>query len=229
MKMTDLIEGRMITRYKRFFADCEVDGETVTAHTPNTGSMKTCWEEGWPVLLSKSDNPKRKLKFTLEMTHNGATWIGVNTQLPNKLVKEAIEEGKIPELVGFDSIKPEAKVGDSRIDLLMMFGEQRCWVEVKNVTLLGEGTTCEFPDSVSTRGQKHLRELTELKKKGDRACMFFLVQREDVDLFRPAAAIDPEYARLLKEASSAGVEILVYQCSLGPEGVEVVKRLNFEL
>ncbi|MGB0452239.1 MAG: DNA/RNA nuclease SfsA [Bacteriovoracaceae bacterium] len=232
-------KGKIIKRYKRFLADIELEsGEQITAHTPNTGSMKSCWEPGWDVIVSFHDSPKRKLKHTLELTHNGESWIGVNTGLPNKLAKEAIENGTIKELSGYKSLKPEFKVGDSRIDILLTSEEnlegEKCFVEIKNVTLRDdEGpvqntkkTMSYFPDSVSTRGQKHLRELTKLVSEGHKAAMLFIVQREDVKAYAPASHIDPEYARLLKEAHDGGVEILVYQCKLSEDEVKVYKKID---
>ncbi len=226
-----LVEGTILKRYKRFLADVELsNGEVITAHTANTGSMKTCWEPGWKVLMSFHDNPKRKLKYSLEMIHNSDTWIGINTSLPNKMAVEAIENGTIKELQGYEKIKPEAKIGKSRIDILLTKdnGEQ-CYVEVKNVTLLGENRKALFPDAVSERGQKHLKELTGLVNEGIRSAMLYIVQREDVEVFSPADEIDPEYGRLLREAKNAGVEILCYQCHLNPEGIEVIKPLPVEL
>ncbi|MCO4794577.1 MAG: DNA/RNA nuclease SfsA [Bacteriovoracaceae bacterium] len=226
-----LIEGTILKRYKRFLADVELpDGEVITAHTANTGSMKTCWEPGWKVLMSYHDNPKRKLKYSLEMIHNSDTWIGINTSLPNKMAIEAIENGTIKELQGYNHIKPEAKIGDSRIDILLTTEDgHQCYVEVKNVTLLGENRKVLFPDSVSTRGQKHLRELTKLKKDGIRSAMLYIVQREDVDVFSPADEIDPEYGKLLREAHDSGVEVLCYQCHLTPDGISVKRSLPVEL
>lgn len=222
MKFNNLIQGKILKRYKRFFADIELpSGEVVVAHTPNTGSMKTCWEPGWPALISPSDNPKRKLKYTLEMTHNGDTWIGVHTGHPNKIVFDAISSGKIPKLDGYDKHRREVKIGDSRIDILCENDDEKCYVEVKNVTLKAEGKLALFPDAVSTRGQKHLKELIELKRQGIRACMFYLVQREDVDAFSPARDIDPEYARLLAEAVKSGVEVFAYKCQLNQSEIEI--------
>lgn len=217
---TTLHTGKILKRYKRFFADVELDnGEVVVAHTANTGSMKTCWEPGWKCAVSFRDDPKRKLKYTLEMTHNGKSWICVNTALPNHLAAEAIKSGRIKELTGFENLKPEAKIGESRIDILLTNGEglsaeDQCYVEIKNTTMKGDDGLAIFPDSVSTRGQKHLRELTQLAQKGHGAAMLYVVNRSDVDTFRAAHEIDPEYAKLLVEAQQAGVKILAYQCRL---------------
>jgi sugar fermentation stimulation protein A len=228
---TKLIKGKIIKRYKRFLADIELDsGELITAHTANTGSMKTCWEPGWKVLCSYHDNPKRKLKYSLELTHNGKCWILVNTSLPNKIGKEAIEKNLIKELTGHDSIKPEAKIGKSRIDLLLTKESgEKCYVEIKNVTLKGDGELALFPDGVTTRGQKHLRELMQIKASGDRACMLYIINRSDVTSFSPAAHIDPVYAELLKEAESKGVEILVYQTKITPSEVVISSTIPYEL
>ncbi|WP_127716982.1 DNA/RNA nuclease SfsA [Halobacteriovorax sp. HLS] len=235
---TPLINGRILKRYKRFLADIELledtplnkKGDIIVAHTANTGSMKTCWDLNWPVLLSYHDNPKRKLKYSLEMTHNGKSWIGVNTSLPNKLAIEAIENSVISELQDFEIIKPEKKIGDSRLDIWLYSGDKKspskqCYVEVKNVTLLGDDELALFPDSVSERGQKHLKELTKLKTDSIRACMLYIVQREDVNRFSPADKIDPTYAKLLKEAFENDVEILVYQCSLNELEIKVDRKI----
>lgn len=226
-----LIKGKIIKRYKRFLADIELDsGELITAHTANTGSMKTCWEPGWKVLCSFHDNPKRKLKYSLELTNNGKSWILVNTSLPNKIAYEAVENDLIKELIGFDHIKPEAKIGKSRIDLLLTKNSgEKCYVEVKNVTLKGEGELALFPDGVTERGQKHLRELMEIKAAGDRACMLYIVNRSDVSSFSPATEIDPVYSELLKEAESKGVEVLVYQTVITPTEVVLGPSLPYKL
>lgn len=226
-----LVKGKIIKRYKRFLADIELDsGEFITAHTANTGSMKTCWEPGWKVLCSYHDNPKRKLKYSLELTHNGNSWILVNTSLPNKIGKEAIEKNLIKELTGYDHIKPEAKIGESRIDLLLTKDSgEKCYVEIKNVTLKGDDDLALFPDGVTTRGQKHLRELMQIKASGDRACMLYIVNRSDVTSFSPAAHIDPVYAELLKEAEAKGVEILVYQTKITPSEVVISSAIPYEL
>lgn len=230
MQFSDnILIGTIDKRYKRFLADIEVDGEMITAHTPNTGSMKTCWEKGWKAAIEHVDNPSRKLKYTLHMLHNGKTWIGVNTSITNKLAIEAIKDGTVKELRGFTDIKPEVKVGKSRIDIQLKYDEKLCYVEVKNVTLLGEKNTALFPDAVSSRGLKHLEELISLKKEGHRACMLYIVQREDVDSFSPAWNIDEAYSKKLVEAKKSGVEILVYQCKLNTDQISVNKPLPFKL
>lgn len=205
-----LIEGRLIKRYKRFLADVELaGGETVTAHCPNSGSMRGCALEGSPVWLSQSDNPKRKLKYTWELVQVPGTLIGINTMVPNRLVKSAIENKEIEELMGYDQVRPEVKTSEgTRLDLALE-GRDRvaCYVEIKNCTLVEEGMAM-FPDAVTTRGQKHLDELMRLKKEGFRAAVFFLIQRMDATRFSPAAGIDPAYAEKLKQAGENGVEII---------------------
>jgi sugar fermentation stimulation protein A len=221
-----LVSGTFVKRYKRFFADVIVDGNIVVAHTANTGTMKTCLGENWPTLLSFHDSPTRKLKYSFEMISNGKTWIGINTSLTNGLAIEAIQNGVIPELKGYRDLKPEAKIGQSRIDILLSNGEnEQCYVEVKNVTLSDEKGHCLFPDAVTERGQKHLRELQELKSKGIRTVMLFIVQREDCHTFKMENEIDPVYCKLLKEVMNDGVEVLVYQCKLSPEEIVVHKKL----
>lgn len=233
-----LVKGTIISRYKRFLADVILEenyenykkGELITVHTANTGSMKTCWEKGWPVYLSYHDSPKRKLKFSLEMTFNGHTWIGVNTQIPNKLVEQTIRSGSIIELTKFENIKSEVKVGESRIDLLLFDGQlseekNLCYIEIKNVSMLGPNKTAIFPDAITERGQKHLHELMTVKKKGHRACMFYLIQREDIQSFSPAFSIDPVYSQILFEATLQGVEVLAYQCEVSPQKIEITRRV----
>ncbi len=215
-------------RYKRFLADIDLAGEFLTVHVPNTGSMQSCWEPEWKCAVSVSDNPARKMPHTLELIHNGETWIGVNTGNANKLVKEWLTLGLLPEFPGYTVIQPEKKIGDSRVDFYLEghATEPACYIEVKNVTLKLEGVA-QFPDSVSERGQKHLRELMGLKAKGFRSCMLFVVQREDVESFRPAHSLDPVYASLLKKAHEAGVEIFVYQCRMDLEELKLGKCLPF--
>jgi sugar fermentation stimulation protein A len=222
---TDLTPGIIHKRYKRFLADIELEnGEVITAHVANTGPMTTCWEPGQKVLMTFHDNPKRKLKYSLEMTNNGQTWINVNTARTNHLAKEAIEQGLIPELEHV-SLKAEVKYGDSRFDFYLETEEGPHWVEVKNVTLKGDDEFALFPDAVTTRGQKHLREMIELAKKGQKATMLYIVGREDVEIFAPAESCDPEYAALYQEARDAGVQILAYQLKLTPDEIVVSKPI----
>lgn len=226
----NLIPGKFVKRYKRFFADIILDenNETIVAHTANTGTMKSCLGEDWPVLVSYHDSPTRKLKYSWEMIHNGKTWIGINTSMTNSLAIEAINLGLIPELTGYENLKPEAKIGHSRIDILLSNSlTEQCYVEVKNVTLV-ENDYALFPDAVTERGQKHLLELMELKSKGIRSVLLFIVQREDCQYFSMNNSIDPTYIKLFKEAISKGVEVLVYQCKMRPDEIIVAKKLNIK-
>jgi sugar fermentation stimulation protein A len=161
------------------------------------------------------------------MTSNGKSWIGVNTHLPNKIVKNAIIERKIPEFKDYSKVEQEYKIENSRIDLFLSNDKNKCFVEIKNVTLKGNKSDAIFPDAVTNRGRKHLEDLITIKKSGNRATMFFLVQREDVICFRPAYDIDPKYCKKLKEAYDSGVEILVYQTSLSPKEIKISKPLSF--
>lgn len=222
-----LIPGTLLKRYKRFLADVRLeDGQVVTAHCANSGSMLGCNLPESPVLLSFRDDPARKLKYTWELVKVGATWVGINTALPNRIVAEAIASGAIPELAGYESLKPEQKYGqNSRIDLLLSDPDKgRCYVEVKNVTL-ADGAQALFPDAVTERGAKHLRELSAMVAEGHRAVMVYMVQREDCDRFWPAETIDPTYAAAFEAATAAGVEALCYRCTVTPSGVTVSERL----
>lgn len=224
-----LIEGIILKRYKRFLSDVRLGEELIMAHVPNTGSMTSCWEPNWKCAISKSDNPTRKMPYTLELTHNGETWIGVNTANANKLTHTWLTGNLLPEFSGYSTIIPEKKIGESRIDFYLEGHASLppCYVEVKNVTLKLHGVA-QFPDAVSERGQKHLRELMLLKKTGMRAAMLFVVQREDVASFRPASSIDKEYAKLLREAHAAGVEILIYQCKMSLTELNLGSALPLE-
>lgn len=225
-----LIEATILKRYKRFLADVDLNGKIITAHVPNTGSMQSCWEPNWKCALSLSKNLTRKLPYTLELIHNGETWIGVNTGNANKLAKIWLTKGLLPELAGYKTVVPEKKIGQSRMDFYLEDHptEPACYVEVKNVTLKLSGEA-QFPDSVTERGQKHLKELMEIKRSGLRAAMLFIVQREDVQRFRPASTLDPQYAALLSEAKNSGVEILVYQCRMSLEELSLGTTLPMEL
>ncbi len=227
MKFDPALEtGTVVKRYKRFLADIRLaDGSVVTAHCPNSGSMKSCWAEGWRALLSVSDNPRRKLRFTWEMVHNGQCWIGINTQIPNVIAAEAITAGRIPELTGYAELRREVKYGqNSRVDIVARNGETECYIEVKNVTLVDDEGYYAFPDAVTERGRKHLRELMKVVRNGHRGVMLFVIQRSDGTGFRAARDIDPEYAKALRKAHRAGVEILAYLARVTPSMVELTSQ-----
>jgi sugar fermentation stimulation protein A len=225
-----LIPGKLIRRYKRFLADIELEtGEIITAHCANPGSMMGLLQIGSQALVSKSQNPKRKLPFSWELIKIGRTWVVVNTANPNRVIHEALLKNQIPELLGYSEIKPEAVWGDhTRFDFLLHKENEQCFVEVKNVTL-AKNDIALFPDSVTKRGTKHLHELMKVFRKGHRAVMCFLVSREDCRFFKPAADIDPVYAETLREAHRKGVEVLVYQAKILPPQITLDGPLNFEL
>ena len=231
MRLPPLTPGRLIRRYKRFLADVRLDdGAVLAVHCPNSGSMKTCLGEGWPVMLSTSNNPKRKYPHTLEMVHNGSCWIGINTQRANAVVEEGIRTGAVPELAAFDELSREVRLGEtSRIDLALDRAGRRTWIEVKNVTLVDERGRYAFPDAVTARGAKHLRELATAVSAGDRALMFYLIQRSDGSVFTGANEIDPGYGDELRRAIDAGVEVLAYRAEVTPEEIRVVSRVPVEL
>ena len=225
-----LIKGTLLRRYKRFMADVRLgNGHRVTAHCPNSGSMKACSDPGRPVYLSRHNSPKRKLKYTWEMIEMPASLVGVNTLVPNRLAKASIEAGAVPELSGYDSIRTEVKYGqNSRIDLLLESGGEKCFVEVKNCTLVSDDIAY-FPDAVTSRGLKHLVELQKQVQKGYRAVMFYLVQRMDAGLFRPADHIDAAYGLELRKAVQNGVEILVFDVAVDLEGIALNRPLPHEM
>lgn len=224
-----LIHGKLIKRYKRFLADIELDnGETVIAHCTNSGSMKSCLEEGAEVYLTPVNNPKRKTKFTWEMIKMNGDWIGVNTGNPNKLAYEAVSTGLIDGLMGYTEVKREVTWGDSRFDLMANNEHQTCFIEVKNVTMK-EGCFARFPDAVTSRGRKHLETLINVKKAGMRAAMLYVVQRTDVSMFAPADKIDPEYGKALRKAIENGVEIFVVQAKVTPQSIDIVRLLPMQL
>jgi len=225
-----LIGARLTRRYKRFLADVTLDdGTALTAHCPNTGSMLGCQLPGSRVWLSRSDNPKRKYAYTWELVElDGGVLVGINTGRSNALVREAIESGVIGELGGYDEIRAEVRYGNenSRADFLLMGGSGDCYVEVKNVTAAVQDGVAVFPDAVSTRGTKHLRELMGVvREAGKRAVLCFCVQRTDVDEVRPADDIDPEYGRTLREAVGTGVEVVAYRAEMHPEAVALAERI----
>ncbi|MBP7704638.1 MAG: DNA/RNA nuclease SfsA [Caulobacter sp.] len=227
-----LLHGRLVSRYKRFFADVMLDdGTAVTAHCPNPGAMLGVNMPGLGVWLSRSDDPKRKLAHTLEMveTADGSGLVGVNTMLPNKLVAEALAADAIPELAGYDVIRREVKYGEaSRVDFLLEKGTgERCWLEIKNCHLSRTPPLAEFPDCVAARSTKHLGELEAMVRAGDRAVALIVVQRTDCDAFSACRYIDPAFAAALDRAADAGVEVLVYACEMGVEAIRVARRIDW--
>jgi sugar fermentation stimulation protein A len=230
-----LIPGTLIKRYKRFLADVELSGgEIVTAHCPNTGSMLSVSAPGSAVWLSPARTPGRKLAYTWELIQVGDTLVGINTSMSNALVEEAIGNGTIAELAAYPVIRREVRYGkNSRIDLLLESeGLPTCFIEVKNVTMKRNqkaSSAVEFPDAVTTRGAKHLAELTDMVSQGARAMMVYLVQRRDGGQFSIAADIDPAYAMALGAAMAAGVEVLCYRCRVAAERIDVTAPLGMEL
>jgi sugar fermentation stimulation protein A len=227
-----LVPGTLIRRYQRFLADVRLeDGSVITAVCPNTGSMRSCNEAGRPVLLSESDSPSRKYRLTWEMIRMGRSWVGIHTGHPNRVTHEAILAGRVPELAGYAEVRREVPYGreNSRIDLLLRNGDRRCYVEVKNVTQAVGGAVAAFPDAVTERGRKHLRELAAMARRGHRAVIFFFLGRSDCRRVRPADEIDPAYGVTLRKAVAAGVEPLAYRAVIRPGGITLGGRVPFEI
>ena len=224
-----LLPGVLVRRYKRFFADVELAcGEIVTAHTPNTGSMRQCAVPGYRVLISAAANPARKLRYTLELIEVDRHWVDTHTHRTNRVVEEGLRRGWIAELAGY-RVSAEVPCGESRLDFGLERDGERGFFEVKNVTLCCRPAVACFPDAVTVRGQRHLRELCAVRGRGERAVIFFLVQRGEALSFTPADAIDPEYGRLLREAAAAGVEVLAYKSVVTPQENRVRERIPVKL
>ncbi len=226
-----LISGTLRRRYKRFLAEVELEnGRVITAHCPNTGSMKGCAEAGRTIYLSYHDDPRRKLKYTWQLIQMADSLVGVNTLVPNRLVEMAIRAGEIPEF-GFPvDIRREVSVGKgSRIDLMLSGASgQNCYVEIKNCTLVEKGVA-RFPDAVTTRGVKHLTELDRLRQSGSRCFMFYLVQRMDARLFQPADHIDPDYGSVLRRVVESGVEVLAYDVDVNLSRIRLRRSIPCNL
>jgi len=226
------IHATFLRRYKRFFADFRLpNDDVVTAHCPNTGSMKTCLEPDAPAILTYHDNPKRKLKYSWQSIKMGDGWVGINTSMANDLVREAILAGRVSELQGYDGIQRERPYAErSRVDLLLTAADRAdCYVEVKNVTLRIAPGVAAFPDAVTKRGTKHLQDLQQMVRADQRAVLFFCVQREGIDEVRPADDFDPTYCATLREAHRAGVEVLAYRTQFEEEGPVLVDVLPVKL
>ena len=228
MQFEKLIKGKLLKRYKRFLADIILENkEIITAHVPNSGAMTSCIEENCDVWLTFHDNPKRKLKYTLELTLINENLICTNTGVANKIAIEAIKNGTIKELQNYTSLKPEQKYGqNSRIDILLENENEKCYVEVKSVSLKIDDYLA-FPDAVTSRGTKHLNELYEMTLQGHRAVMLYIIQRTDILPFRLACEIDKKYCELFNEVTKKGVEVLVYQSNIDYENIYIDKKILF--
>ncbi len=213
-----------VSREKRFIVRARINHEPVLAHTNNSGSMLGLLRPGREILLSKSDNPRRKLKYTLELVRGDGFWVGVNTQVPNKMLWLAWEYRLVPELTGYKHFRSEALIGQSRLDACLEGPAGRMWVEAKNVTLVEDERAC-FPDAVSSRASRHMQELSALSRQGHRVACFFLVQRPDCGCFGPADFIDPGFAREFRQAADSGLEILAYRTIITPAGISLGERL----
>ena len=224
-----LLQGTLVKRYKRFFVDIKYKNKIITAHCPNTGSMMGLLNIDNKVWFSKSNNPNRKLKYTLEMIEVKNQKVGINTLLTNKIVLEALKHKKINSLNKFNHIKTESKFSDgTRFDFLLSNDKEKCFLEAKNVTLLREKKIAEFPDAITSRGTKHLNELCNAKKKGYQSYILYLIQRENCDSFKIARDIDEEYKIAFSSALKSGVKVLCYDCKLNSEEIKLNKQINYE-
>jgi sugar fermentation stimulation protein A len=222
-----LIKGKLIKRYKRFFVDVEINKEIVTAHCPNTGSMKGLLDKRNEVYLLKHDDPKRKLKYGLEIIKAQKNLVGVNTHMANKIVNHALSNNLIKELKNNDIIKPEVFFNkDTRFDFLIEKNKEKIFLEVKNVTLFRENKTAEFPDAITSRGSKHLLALIDAIKKGYKTYLLFLVQIQNMDNFKVARDIDEEYYKNYLTAKKAGVNFLAYRCKISSKQIFIEKKIK---
>jgi|TARA_Y100001949_G_scaffold157870_1_gene147711 sugar fermentation stimulation protein A len=224
-----LLQGTLIKRYKRFFVDIKYKNKIITGHCPNTGSMMGLLNKGNKIWFSRSDNLSRKLKYTLEIIEVGKKMIGINTLLTNKIVFEALSQKKIKNFVKFNNIKPEVKFSDkTRFDFLISDNKEKCFLEVKNVTLSRKDKIAEFPDAITSRGTKHLKELIIAKQRGFESYILYLIQREDCKSFRIAKDIDEDYKIAFDKALKKGVKIICYDCKISTEEIKLNNRINYE-
>tara|TARA_B100000965_G_scaffold172723_1_gene144306 strand:- start:593 stop:1288 length:696 start_codon:yes stop_codon:yes gene_type:complete len=224
-----LISGIFIKRYKRFFVDVQIENKLVTAHCPNTGSMLGLLNEGNKVWLTKSDDPNRKLKYTLQIIEDNKSKVGVNTHLTNKIVLNALENNLIKEFSKDIKIKPEVRFGEStRFDFLISKKNYKAFIEVKNVTLKRKPKIAEFPDAITSRGAKHIHELIKASKKGYKIYIAFIIQREDCDQLSIASDIDPEYSQILSKAIRNKLKVLCYDCKFSPKGIKLNKKIKLK-
>jgi len=228
MKFTKaLIKGKFVKRYKRFFADVKVNKSIITAHCPNTGSMMGLLNENNDAWVSKNDDPKRKLKFTLEILKSKKNLIGVNTHLANKLVLEGLQNNIFKEFKNLEDIQSEVFYNkETRFDFLVSKKNQKCFIEVKNVTLIRDSINSEFPDAITTRGSKHIKTLLEASKKGYQCYVLFLVQISNCKYFKIAKDIDKEYYENYKIAKNTGVNFIAYNCKIASKEIKVDKKVK---
>ena len=225
-----LISGVFIKRYKRFFVDVQIENKVITAHCPNTGSMKGLLKEGNKVWLSKSNNPDRKLKYTLQIIKDDSSKVGVNTHLTNKIVLDALKNNLIKEFDKDITIKSEVKFGDNtRFDFLITKKNYKAFIEVKNVTLMRKPKIAEFPDAITSRGAKHIEELIKASKKDYEVYIAFIIQREDCNQFAIASDIDQKYSKLLSKAVKKKLNILCYDCKFSSKGIKLNKKIKFKI
>ncbi len=225
----ELLKGTLVKRYKRFFADIKYKKKIITAHCPNSGSMMGLLNPGNEAWFTESDNPNRKLKYTLQIIGVNKKLVGINTHLTNKIVLEALKEKKIESLSKYKNIKTEVKFSDNtRFDFLISNDKDKCFLEVKNVTLVRKANLAEFPDAITSRGTKHLKELIAAKKKGYESCILYLIQREDCKYIKIANDIDKNYKKTFDDAIKSGVKILCYDCKLNNEEIIINNQINYD-
>ena len=225
-----LIAGRLIKRYKRFFVDVKIKNKTITAHCPNTGSMYGLLKKGNKVWVTKSDNPNRKLKYTLQIIEDKKSKVGVNTHLTNKIVHHALENNLIKEFDKKFEIKPETKFGNNtRFDFLITQKKFKAFIEVKNVTLSRIKNLAEFPDAITSRGLKHINELLKASNMGYKIFILYLIQRNDCKLFKIAEDVDPEYSNSLVKAVKKKLNILCYDCKFSSKGIKLNQKVKFKI
>ena len=225
-----LISGQFIKRYKRFFADIKINGKVITAHCPNTGSMYGLLKKDNKVWLTKSNNPNRKLKYTLQIIESNRSKVGVNTQLTNKIVLHALKNNLVEEFDKTIQIKPETKFSDNtRFDFLVTKKSSKTFIEVKNVTLSRINGLAEFPDSITSRGLKHINELIKASEKGYKIYILYLIQRDDCKSFKIAEDIDPEYSKSLSKAVKKKLKVLCYDCKFSTKGIKLNRKIKFKI
>ena len=225
-----LISGVFIKRYKRFFVDVKINNKIVVAHCPNTGSMQGLLKKGNKVWITKSDNPNRKLRYTLQIIEDKSAKVGINTHITNKIVLDALKNNLIDKFDQDIDIKPEIKFGENtRFDFLITKKKYKAFIEVKNVTLSRKPKVAEFPDAVTTRGAKHLEELINASKKGYKIYIAYIIQRDDCSEFSIASDIDPEYSKILSRAIKKKLNILCYDCKFSSKGIKLNNKIKLNI